>query len=161
MNRIRVSRNDLRSQGGLAAVELALALPLLVMVMLAVAELGRAFYQYNALQKTTRDGLAFLASSARNNAGVIPNPLPASLVETTENLIVYGLPVQAEGAEPLLPEFDPEEDVELLSPDADHVQANVSYTYIPALLSIIPTFGFGDGIQVPIDLEVTLTMRAL
>ncbi|MBP3859681.1 MAG: pilus assembly protein, partial [Pseudomonas sp.] len=38
-----------RAQRGLAMVELALTLPLLVLLMLAFAEFGRMLFQYNSL----------------------------------------------------------------------------------------------------------------
>lgn len=51
-------------QRGVAAVEAALLLVPLVILMLGIAELGRAFYQYNTIAKATRDGARYLSEMA-------------------------------------------------------------------------------------------------
>ena len=150
-------------QRGLAAVELAIALPLLVMVMLAVGELGRAFYSYNTLQKATHDGLRYLADEARLNTGAIidvdspASGAPTTIVNTAKNLIAYGGPAAGTA---LLPGLAPDDVAFTNAPDAEHVTATVTYAYTP-LYFVIPTFGFGDDITVPQTFTVRLTMRVL
>lgn len=51
-------------QRGVAAVEAAFLLVPLVILMLGIAELGRAFYQYNTIAKATRDGARYLSEMA-------------------------------------------------------------------------------------------------
>lgn len=48
-------------QRGIAAVELGLLIGPLLLLTLGVTEFGRAFYQYNALAKATRDATRFLS----------------------------------------------------------------------------------------------------
>ena len=43
-------------QRGLAMVEFAIALPLLVLMLLGIAEFGRLLYQYNTLLQAWKDG---------------------------------------------------------------------------------------------------------
>ena len=55
-------------QRGVAAVELALILPLLLAICFAVTEFGRAIYTYNTLAKSTRDASRYLSTQASGNA---------------------------------------------------------------------------------------------
>lgn len=48
-------------QKGVAVIELALILPVMLIVVFGITELGRALYQYNALVKATRDAVRYLA----------------------------------------------------------------------------------------------------
>ena len=49
-------RKSLFTQSGVAAVEFGLLIVLLLMIVAAVIEFGRAFWYYDALTKATRDG---------------------------------------------------------------------------------------------------------
>lgn len=75
-------------QAGLAVVEFAIALPFLVLVALAVVELGRGLYQYNTLTKAVHDGARFLADDVMDGSGTIN--LTQDLIDATKNLVVYG-----------------------------------------------------------------------
>lgn len=58
MNAARVT---FRRQRGIAAVELAIVLPLLLTIVFGVTELGRAMYQYDALTKAARSAARYLS----------------------------------------------------------------------------------------------------
>ena len=68
-------------QRGVAAVELGLLIGPLLLLTLGVTEFGRAFYQYNALAKATRDATRFLSSQG---------PGDPSDVTTAQCLATYG-----------------------------------------------------------------------
>lgn len=55
-------------QSGTAAIEMALLLPLLVLLLFGVTEFGRAIYQYNALAKAVRDSARYLSQFAPGDA---------------------------------------------------------------------------------------------
>jgi Flp pilus assembly protein TadG len=76
-----------RNQKGAAAVELAILLIPLLLIAAGVTELGRAFFQYNALVKGTRDGVRFLTLK-----GPLDPADPATAQNTAEArcLVVYG-----------------------------------------------------------------------
>jgi Flp pilus assembly protein TadG len=57
-----------RNQSGVAAVEMALLLPFLLLLAFGLTELGRAVYQYNALAKAVRDGARHLSQYAPGDA---------------------------------------------------------------------------------------------
>jgi len=54
-----------RAQGGVAAIEFALIILLIVTLMAAAYEFGRVTLQYNALQKATYDAARYLSSVPR------------------------------------------------------------------------------------------------
>lgn len=53
-----------RKESGAVAVEMALLLPMLVLLLFGVTEFGRAIYQYNALAKAVRDSARYLSQFA-------------------------------------------------------------------------------------------------
>lgn len=74
--------NNIRKQRGIAAVELGILLPtLLLPLAFGITEFGRAIYEYNALAKATRDATRFLSSQS---------PGDATDITTAKCLAVYG-----------------------------------------------------------------------
>jgi Flp pilus assembly protein TadG len=55
-------------QRGVAAVEAAILLIPLVILLLGIAELGRVFYQYNTIAKSARDGARYLSQTGPGTA---------------------------------------------------------------------------------------------
>jgi hypothetical protein len=74
------ARRFARSERGTQLVEVAIVLPLLLVMFGAVAEFGRLFYTYQTLAKATRAGARYLTTE------------PASGTSDAEaaNLVVYG-----------------------------------------------------------------------
>lgn len=70
---------------GVAAVELALILPLLLLLSFTVTEFGRALYEYNTLTKSVRDAVRYL--SVQNPTILTTDP---GKVAIARNLVVYG-----------------------------------------------------------------------
>lgn len=71
-----------REDRGTQLVELAIVLPIFLMLFGAAAEFGRYFYEYTTLDKATRAGSRYLATAAVNGT------------EDTraKNIVVYGNP---------------------------------------------------------------------
>ncbi|MGH8523934.1 MAG: TadE/TadG family type IV pilus assembly protein, partial [Gammaproteobacteria bacterium] len=146
-------------------VEFAIVAPVLLLLMLATAELGKAFFEYNTLTKAVRDGARYLSGEASNAAGIIDLtqncPVPANLTidVCTQNLVVYGN--TAVTGQAVLNGLSPSQ-VNVTAPDAIHVQVTAAYPYAPLFASGIPTFGFGSGnISVSFTMSASVTMRAL
>ncbi|MGX4642349.1 TadE/TadG family type IV pilus assembly protein [Massilia sp. SYSU DXS3249] len=59
----------MHKQSGVAAIEMALLLPPLLLLAFGITELGRAVYQYNTLAKAVRDGARHLSQYAPGDAG--------------------------------------------------------------------------------------------
>lgn len=146
-----------QAQRGVAMVELAVALPLLLLLLLGVAELGRMLYQYNNLLQANRDAVRYLAGKAWNsNLGQIEiDPL---LEAKTKNIAVYGVPVAQPGYE-LVPGLTTAE-VTVGTVGSEHVQVSISYVFQPVIGSGLPAL-IGDAIPLNIPLVATTVMRGL
>jgi Flp pilus assembly protein TadG len=79
-----------RFQRGVALVELALVLPILLVMTFIVTEFGRAIYQYNTITKSVRDAARYLTTQTPNSSAAIT---------AAQNLVVYG--TTAAGTTPL------------------------------------------------------------
>jgi Flp pilus assembly protein TadG len=66
-------------QSGVALVELALIIPLLLLLTFITTEFGRAMYEYNAVTKSTRDAVRYLSFQT-----------PGTHIAEARNLMVYG-----------------------------------------------------------------------
>lgn len=145
-----------RRQRGIATLEFLIVAPLLLLVVLAVSELGWAFHQYQTLTRAARDGARHLATNARiGSIGIIY--LDSTLVEQTGNLVVYGN-VGGSGA-PLLPGWSTT-DVAVSKFDAEHVSVVARYAYVP-MVGNLPTFYGGRPLDLAFELRSTVQMRAL
>lgn len=81
-------------QHGVALVELAIMLSLLLAITFGITEFGRAIYTYNTLAKATRDAARYLSTQAAGNA---------TSYTTATNLAVYGTPTVGSTQAPLAP----------------------------------------------------------
>lgn len=66
-------------QRGAALVELALILPLLLLITFITTEFGRALYQYNTITKSVRDAVRYLSVQT-----------PGTGQAVAQNLVIYG-----------------------------------------------------------------------
>ncbi|MDM8349824.1 pilus assembly protein [Pseudomonas sp. sp1636] len=149
---------QLQAQRGVAMVEFAIALPLLLLLLLAIGEFGRMLYQYNSLLQASRDAGRFVAGQAWN-ATLGQVELNSNLQSRTKSVAVYGVPTNPGSYSPVVPELTPA-DVQVSSVGAEHVQVSISYTFRPVIGSALPTF-FGNPIPLGISLRSTVVMRVL
>lgn len=145
-----------KRQRGLALVETAIVLPLLLFIMLAAAELTNAFVQHNTLTKIVRDGARHAAGKAMSNRVVFH--LSPELVAETRHLVVYGNPAGT-GA-PILPNLTLDA-VTVSDAGGEHVEVSVVYAYTGILGSVLPAFGFGPGHVLDMNLQASVRMRGL
>lgn len=144
-----------RRQHGLATVEFAIALPLLLLLLLAIGEFGRMLAHYNTLLQSSRDAARYAAQNALNNTTNRMN-LSDSLKATSRNLAAYGHP--AVQATALLPGLTPAS-VQVEGVGSEHVRVTIRYRFQP-VISAIPAF-FGGEVALGLDLVATTVMRAL
>jgi Flp pilus assembly protein TadG len=146
-----------QAQRGVAMVEFAITLPLLLLLLLAIAEFGRMLYHYNNLLQANRDAVRYLAGEAWNgNLGqVVIDPVQEAI---TKNLAVYGVPVPQPGNE-VVPGLT-SGDVTVGSVGSDHVQVSISYVFRPVIGNSLPAL-IGDAIPLNISLVATTVMRGL
>ena len=154
MNTLVRSGRTLKSPGrqrGLVVVELAIITPVVLMIMLATAEIGRAFFQYTTLTKAVEAGTRYYASAINDTEDM------SDKEKTARNLVVYGSP-QAGGVK-VLP--DPWGTTDVIvqvvgtSPD-EHVRVTTSYDFQP-IIGQIPIF----GTIITFPMTASNTMRVL
>jgi Flp pilus assembly protein TadG len=79
MKRQPITPKSAASQSGAALLELALILPLLLVMALTVTELGRALWHYKVLAQSTREAARYLSTQT-----------PGTGVEQARNLVLHG-----------------------------------------------------------------------
>jgi Flp pilus assembly protein TadG len=146
-----------RKQRGTALVEFAIALPLLLLLMLATAELGRMLSQYNTLAKSVRDSARYVASKASSGSQRVISITTAVRTAAT-NLAVTGN-VTGTGAA-LLPGLVAS-DIAIADAGNGYVSVSASYTYAPMVGSSLSLFGYGNDVTLAVPLKTTVLMRAL
>ena len=141
-----------RDESGLQLVEVALVVPIFLMLFAATAEFGRYFYEYTTLAKAAQVGTRYLSSA------------PVEAVEDTKakNLVVYGNP--AGSGTPILPGLSPSQVV---------ITRQGPITLVPETVKIQivgyqhqPIFNLGGlikstGLSLNIDVKPSVTMRYL
>jgi Flp pilus assembly protein TadG len=152
-------RRSTRRQRGLAAVEFAIVAPVLLLLMFAVAEFGRALYQYNTLSKAVRDGARYYSTHAFVGTTTIEDPAAKTYAI---NLVEYG---NGSGTgNPLLP-GDPPSVTATTATDASGSFVTVTATYNFTFIPGNPLAGllgwFGSALADSLALTSTVTMRAI
>ena len=142
-------------QRGIALVETAICLPLLLFAMLVAGEVTNAFLQHNTLTKAVRDGARYAAGIALT-AGVVS--LDANDISDTKNLVVYGN--SAGTGTPVLPNLTVAA-VTVTGVDTQFVDVHATYAYTGILGSVLPSFGFGTDLSLNFNLAASVRMRAL
>jgi Flp pilus assembly protein TadG len=125
-------------QRGIVAVETVIVLPVVLFLLLAVAEFGNAILQYNVLTRAVRDSARYVASDAGANAGVIN--LTAAKITTARNLAVYGTSTPGTA---VLPGLTPG-NVTVAVVNTNDVSVSARYQYQPLFAGNIPAL-VGDG----------------
>ena len=146
-----------RRQRGIAAVELAIAMPVLLLLLVGIVELGRVLYHYNGINKFGRDAARYLAAEAIvGSTDVIQ--IDAELAQRTRNLAVYG---NVGGHGPVLLRGLESGDITVSVVDPLHVSVEVRHGYQPLFGESLPTFGTGHTTPMTVDLRANVIMRAL
>ncbi len=138
-------------------VELTIAIPIFLLLLVATAEFGRAFLQYNALSKGVRDGARYVAAKALSGStGVVT--ISGALQTQTRNVVVYGNTL-ATGT-PILPGLAPAH-ITVANAGLQNVVVTANYPYNP-IFAFLPGFFYGGGVDMNgHTLRAAITMRAL
>jgi Flp pilus assembly protein TadG len=144
-------------QRGMAIVEFTIALPVLLLLLAATAEIGRMLSQYDTLNKAVRDGARYLAANALlGTTGVVT--INSTVQTATVNLVVTGNTAGTGTA--LLPTLTAS-NVTVASVANGYVSVSAAYTYVPMLGARIPTFGLTAPINTGVTLNATVVMKPL
>ncbi|MBC9250482.1 pilus assembly protein TadG [Pseudomonas alcaligenes] len=156
-------------QRGVAMVEFAIALPVLLLLLFGIAEFGRMLFQYNSLLQASRDASRYAASEAWN-ATLGRVELTSALQTQVKNIAVYGVPAPALGASPAVPCLTTG-NVTVAAEGTTHVRVSVSFAFRPVLgdrtandcnvsTAGLPNF-FSNPIPLALTLNASVVMRAL
>jgi Flp pilus assembly protein TadG len=144
-------------QRGAVLAEMALVTPILLFLMLATAEVSRAFVDHNTLTKAVRNGVRHAASNAlRGTTGVIL--LTGTLTTEVQNLVVYGN-VAGTGT-PVLPGLTAA-DIAVTDAGANNIRVSAAHSISGLLGPVLRSFSGGSDIPMVHNLQATVTMRAL
>ena len=138
-------------------VEFVISAPILLMLMIGVAEFGQAFWHYNRLTKSVEDGARYIAGRAlQGSTGVVV--LSAGLQAEGRNLVVHGNVLGAGPA--LLPGFTTTH-VTVANGGVGDITVTAAYPYTP-VFGFVPRFFYGPSANTTgITLTAAVTMRAL
>lgn len=160
MNRPELRQNRFGAphrQLGLAAVEFVICAPVLLLLLLGCAELGRAFIHYATLSYTIRDSARFVTMHSINGTtGVVQ--LTTTAITEAKNLAVYGN-VGGTGA-PRLPNYQVNH-VAVQNVGAGNIRVTGTYPYQPMIGPVLPGFGQGGAVPLNFTMVVAATMRAI
>ena len=153
---MRAGRKQCGRQRGVATVEFAITLPLLMLLILATAEVGRALFQYNTLTKALRDSARYVSGARPGTTGVFN--LTAEIRDAAQKLAVYGN-AAGTGAT-VLPGLAPS-DVTVVDSGGGYITVSAVYDFTPMLGSELETFGVADPVSLAIPMRAAVVMRVL
>lgn len=137
-------------------VEFAIVLPVVLLVMLGVAELGQAIVSYNTLTKAVRDGARHASAYAWvGSPGTIE--IQDWLENEVSNLVVYGNTLGT--GSPLLEGLSTEQ-ISVTADGALQVRIDAAYPYSP-MFGTLPSFGYGSSTNLSFTMQASVRMRGL
>ena len=148
-------------QRGAVLVEMALVTPILLVLLLATADLTRAFIEHNTVTKAVRNGARYVAAKAFEGSTGLVN-IDATLVNETQNLVVYGSTTPPGGATPVAPGLTLANITVVQIAGTDDIAVSATYALGGLLGPVLPiNFYSGNTISATRSLRATVTMRAL
>jgi len=143
---------------GIAAVEMAIVLPIVMLLVLPIGEVGRAFIQYSRLSHRVQAGARYVADNAYQGSTGVP-ALTDTIRNRARNIVVYGSTAGVGAA--AVPGLTPT----LINVSVDPsgiVRVWTDYPYQSVVGGVLPMFGLGsDIVSGTLILRPSATMRAL
>lgn len=143
-------------------IEMVAVTPLLLLLLLAIGEMGKAFAQYNTLNKSVREAAREVARTAL--LGTTGNvSLTAERIAEGQNLVVYGtVAPKADGtSQPRLPGLSVGH-ISVTDAGNNLVLIQADYPYTPVMGPVLKTFGYGSDVETSgVTLTASVLMRAL
>lgn len=148
----------IQKQRGVAMVEMVVVTPLLLLLVLGIAEFGKAFMEYNTLNKNVRDAARYVAGYALlGTTGTVL--ITDDLKTAASNLAVYGN-VGGTGS-PKLPNLSPDQ-ISVVDAGNNMIAVQANYAYEPIMGPMLLSFSLGEGqTSLEFTLTASVTMRAL
>ncbi|GLP94902.1 hypothetical protein GCM10007895_02080 [Paraferrimonas sedimenticola] len=144
-----------QKQTGLAAIEVTIILPFLLLIIFVVAEFGRLLYQYNALNKAVRNTARHVSSLAKLGSQGSVVTLNSDTQIEGNNLLRYG---DTSIDDLILPNLD--NSTINYSVSGQLVTVSISYPWRPLFASTVVALGVSSDSGLGFPLRVSYTMRA-
>ena len=147
-------------QRGVAMVEFAIGVPVLLLLLFVTVEVARFLNQYSILTDAVRDASRYVAGAAMQGTTglIVQGPAWAALVAQGQNLAVYGN-LAGTGA-PLLPGLSVADVTVTADTVGDNVTVSAAYPYQGIFGGSMPDF-MGGSVSTAWTLQIATTMRAL
>ncbi len=148
------SQKGVDKQSGAAALEMAIVISILVILVLITAEFGRGFYYSNEFSKSVRDTTRFLS----NNAITSANQMDITDVNrlNAKNLLIYG-DVSGTGTT-MFPGLTLENIT--ITENEPYISVEAQWEYLTLFGSALPALGISSA-ENSFTLKAASTMRAL
>ena len=137
--------------------EFAIVLPVLLLLLFGVTELGRLIVRYNTLTKAVQDGARYAAAYGLLGTTGAVN-VDAQLIADVRNIIVYGN--KAGTGSPQLAGLQPSQ-IQVVDAGGDQIRVDAAYPYVPLFGTALPNFGLGSSIDTSFVMQASVSMRAL
>ena len=139
-------------EDGTQLIEFTIALPFLLLMFAGSVELGRMFYTYTTLTKSTMVGARYLSSPTSPVSG---SGYTAADINIAKNLMICGVAANCSQQTPIVSGFDAA-DIIITPPPAGvgvrYVTVQITYNYTPLVFNL----GAMTGVQ-NLSLNYTLT----
>ena len=156
---IGIAKKRIDRKRGAVLVEMALVTPILVVLMLATADLTRAFIEHNTVTKAVRNGARYVAKNALEGTTGLVN-IDATLVNETQNLVVFGS-ING-GASPVVAGLTLANITVVQVAGTDDITVSATYALGGLFGPVLPINLYtGNTISTARTLRATVTMRAL
>jgi Flp pilus assembly protein TadG len=152
-----VSHLNHKRQQGIAMTEFAIVLPVLLLLLFGVTELGRLLVRYNTLTKAVQDGARHAAAFGLNGTTQLV-VVDAQLLADVRNIVVYGNKAGTGNAQ--LPNLLPTQ-IQVIDAGGDQIRVDAAYPYVPMFGAALPNFGLGSSINMSFVMQASVSMRAL
>jgi Flp pilus assembly protein TadG len=147
---------QMRRHRGLATVEFVVTAPFVLFLLLAGAEIGRAFIHYSTLSYGVRVAARFVSTHSINGTtGVVE--LTDTTIAEAQNLAVYGH--TAGTGDPRLPSLQPTH-VGVADVGDSNIRVTATYPYQPMLGAVLPGL-VGNSINLGFTMAIAVTMRSI
>jgi hypothetical protein len=160
---IRIANKAMSRTRGAVLVEMALVTPILLVLLLATADLTRAFIEHNTVTKAVRNGARYVAANAFEGSTGVVN-VDATLRIETQNLVVFGSTIipPLPGASPVVPGLTPANITVVQIAGTDDVEVSATYALGGLFGAVLRVNMYtGNSISAARTLRATVRMRAL
>ena len=158
---IGIAKKRIDRKRGAVLVEMGLVTPILVVLMLATADLTRAFIEHNTVTKAVRNGARYVAAKAIEGSTGLVN-IDATLRSDVQNLVVFGSTTPPGGATPVVPGLTLANITVVQIAGTDDITVSATYTLGGLFGPVLPTNLYsGNTTSASRSLRATVTMRAL